>query len=61
MSPEVSGAAARLLAQYGEDAAVIALLRAAEHAALGDLETCEPWEAVAALLSDPAAGQGTPN
>lgn len=46
-------AAARLLeARYGEDAAVIAVMRAAEYAALGDLAACEHWEEVARLCDE---------
>ena len=44
-------AAAALAARYGDDAAVIAVMKAAEAAAAMDIETCEHWEAVAALLS----------
>jgi hypothetical protein len=51
--------AASLRMQYGEDAAVIAVLRAAEYAAAGDIEACAHWEAVAACLEgdDPSDGQ----
>ncbi len=46
--------AARLLeAHYGEDGAVIAVMRAAEAAAMGDLEMADHWEAVAALIDQP--------
>lgn len=44
-------AAAQLIQQYGEDAEVIATLRAAEIAALGDVEALEHWDRVIALLS----------
>ena len=43
--------AAYLLRQYGEDAVVIATLRAAEVAALGDIEALAHWDEVAAILS----------
>ena len=43
--------AADLLRQYGEDAVVIATLRAAEVAALGDVEALAHWDEVAAILS----------
>jgi hypothetical protein len=43
--------AADLLRQYGEDAVVIATLRAAEVAALGDVEALAHWDQVAAILS----------
>ncbi len=43
--------AAALFRQYGEDAVVIATLRAAEVAALGDVEALAHWDEVAAILS----------
>ena len=39
-------AAMLLISQYGEDAAVIATLRAAEVAAMGDEEALAHWDAV---------------
>lgn len=42
--------AAALYKQYGEDAVVIATLRAAEVAALGDVEALAHWDEVAAIL-----------
>lgn len=53
----VTDAALTLMARYGEDAAVIAVMRAAEAAALGDLETCTHWEAVAEACETPPAGR----
>ncbi len=55
MTPAAQTAAA-LLRQYGEDAVVIATLRAAEVAALGDVDALAHWDEVAAILSgdDPA-------
>ena len=50
--------AADLLRQYGEDAVVIATLRAAEVAALGDVEALAHWDEVAAILS---GEEETPN
>lgn len=50
MTPAAQTAAA-LLRQYGEDAVVIATLRAAEVAALGDIEALAHWDEVAAILS----------
>ncbi len=44
--------AGQLLRQYGEDAIVIATLRAAEVAALGDAGALEHWDAVIQILSD---------
>lgn len=50
-------AALKLVAQYGEDAEVIAMLRAAEYAALGDLDGLAQWddilECVGRLLREP--------
>ncbi|MEM7766278.1 MAG: hypothetical protein AAF253_02180 [Pseudomonadota bacterium] len=51
-SAEATAAAALLLKQYGEDAEVIATLRAAEVAAMGDSEALAHWDAVLALLSE---------
>lgn len=45
-------AAMLLLTQYGEDASVIATLRAAEVAALGDVDALAHWDAVIAVLED---------
>jgi hypothetical protein len=44
-----------LQARYGEDGAVIAVMRAAEAAAMGDLEMADHWEAVAAMIDEPDA------
>ncbi|MEL6285255.1 MAG: hypothetical protein AAFR41_10415 [Pseudomonadota bacterium] len=51
-------AASHLLKQYGEDAEVIATLKAAEVAAAGDAEGLAHWDAVITLLGDqgPAGG-----
>ncbi|MCA3692280.1 hypothetical protein [Aquidulcibacter sp.] len=55
-TPDAITHAARLLqARYGEDGAVIAVMRAAEAAAMGDLEMADHWEAVAALIDSPDA------
>jgi hypothetical protein len=48
--------AASLWRQYGEDAVVIATLRAAEVAALGDTEALAHWDEVAAILLGEADG-----
>lgn len=48
--------AGRLLAQYGDDAGVIAVMRAAEAAAAGDEAALEHWDAVIALLEQGAFG-----
>ncbi len=55
MSDETTSArdaAMALLTQYGEDASVIATLRAAEVAAMGDAEALAHWDAVIAFLED---------
>ncbi|MEX1250063.1 MAG: hypothetical protein WEA77_02575 [Hyphomonas sp.] len=48
---EAAQVAAALWRQYGEDAVVIATLRAAEVAALGDIDALAHWDEVAAILS----------
>lgn len=48
---EAAQTAAALWRQYGEDAVVIATLRAAEVAAMGDIEALAHWDEVAAILS----------
>jgi S1-C subfamily serine protease len=53
---EAQQAAALLWRQYGEDALVIAVLRAAEVAALGDADALAHWDEVAAILE----GGGAP-
>lgn len=55
MSDAIALAARALEAQYGEDAPTIAMLRAAEMAAIGDLEALVHWEAVLAVLEAPGA------
>jgi len=45
-------AAAQLVKQYGEDAEVIATLRAAEVAAMGDAAALDHWDRVIALLGE---------
>jgi hypothetical protein len=42
--------AADLVRQYGDDAEVIATLRAAEVAAIGDADALAHWDAVIAIL-----------
>jgi len=59
MSPAAQ-TAAQLLKQYGEDAEVIATLRAAEVAAQGDVEALARWDAVIACLTGEAP-EGLPN
>lgn len=43
-------AAMALMSQYGEDAEVIATLRAAEVAAMGDVDALAHWDAVIAFI-----------
>jgi len=44
--PEIRRAAEQLMAQYGDDAAVVAVMRAAEHAALGDVDALHHWDRI---------------
>ncbi|MBK8199695.1 MAG: hypothetical protein IPK75_15195 [Acidobacteria bacterium] len=53
--------AAALWRQYGEDAVVIATLRAAEVAAMGDIEALAHWDEVAAILSGDEQAPGAKN
>ena len=48
----VRDAAMALMSQYGVDAAVIATLRAAEVAALGDIAALNHWDGVIAFLEN---------
>ncbi len=52
MNNDVAHAARLLMAQYGDDGAVIAIMRAAEAAAAGDIELADHWEAVGAAIDD---------
>jgi hypothetical protein len=47
---DIHHAARLLFAQYGEDGAVIAVMRAAEAAALGDVELADHWEGVSQAI-----------
>ena len=47
---QIASTAAQLFAQYGDDAVVIATLRAAEIAAMGDVEALAHWDGVIAIL-----------
>lgn len=49
-SPEVAAAAGALIRQYGQDAAVIASLRAAEEAASANAEASDFWLSVSFLI-----------
>lgn len=53
----VLAAASALIAQYGEDAEIIAVLRAAEAAAIDDAEALAHWDGVVAALSDSGPDQ----
>lgn len=55
-SPEAVAAAGALARQYGEDAASIAVLTAAEAAAMGDREKLAFWDEVIALLGGENSG-----
>jgi hypothetical protein len=46
-------AAQQLLAQYGEDAGIIAIMKAAEAAATNDLAASDFWQAVAQASESP--------
>jgi hypothetical protein len=50
VSQAIDHAARLLWSQYGEDGAVIAIMRAAEAAAMGDLEMADYWESVGAAI-----------
>ena len=53
--------AVQLIAQYGEDAAVIATLRAAEVAAAGDTEALAHWDEVIHILETGGGPDGPAN
>lgn len=55
MADDIAHAARLLMGQYGDDGAVIAILRAAEAAAAGDIELADHWEAVCAAIENPEA------
>jgi hypothetical protein len=44
--PQTDAAARNLIAQYGEDAETIAMLRAAEFAAAGDVKALGDWDRI---------------
>ena len=47
----VAQAAATLTQQYGDDAEVVATMRAAEFAAQGDVEGLQAWDMIIAYLA----------
>lgn len=51
-STSTRATALSLIAQYGEDAEVIAVLRAAELAALGDADGLAQWDEVIACIEE---------
>jgi hypothetical protein len=50
MTDDIVHAARLLIAQYGDYGAIIAVMRAAEAAAAGDLELCDHWEGVSLAI-----------
>lgn len=56
-NPDIAQTARTLLAQYGDDAAVIATLRAAELAATGNVDGLFFWDSVIELIEDMAEGK----
>jgi hypothetical protein len=58
-SPATLATARALLGQYGEDAEVIAMLRAAELAAEGDHAGLADWDAIIACILALEAGEAS--
>ncbi len=56
-NPDITQTARTLVAQYGDDAAVIATLRAAELAATGNVDGLFFWDSVIELIEDMAEGK----
>ena len=56
----VAAAAAALVQQYGDDAEVVATLRAAEFAASGDVEALAAWDMIIAYLEAMRDGKSAP-
>jgi hypothetical protein len=50
MTDDITHAARLLMAQYGDDGAIIAIMRAAEAAAVGDIELADHWEGVSVAI-----------
>jgi hypothetical protein len=57
VSDEVRHAARLLMGQYGDDGAIIAIMRAAEAAAIGDIDVADYWEKVASALETLESGR----
>ncbi|MCF8507619.1 MAG: hypothetical protein K9G83_02695 [Hyphomonadaceae bacterium] len=53
---QTTSAALALIGQYGSDAEVIAVMRAAEYAALGDAEALAAWDDIIACVAAIEAG-----
>ena len=52
MSDAITHAARLLMTQYGDDGAIIAVMRAAEAAAAGDAELADHWEGVSVAIEN---------
>jgi hypothetical protein len=50
LADDVNHAARLLMAQYGDDGAIIAVMRAAEAAAMGDIDLADHWESVSVAI-----------
>ena len=59
MTDDIAHAARLLRAHYGDDGAIIAVMRAAEAAAAGDIELADHWEGVSIAIE--MADTGRPN
>ncbi|MAN61871.1 MAG: hypothetical protein CMI60_07970 [Parvibaculum sp.] len=57
IDPDIAQSARTLIGQYGDDAAVIATLRAAELAATGNVDSLFFWDSVIELIEDMAEGK----
>ena len=53
----LAAACAALVQQYGDDAEVVATMRAAEFAALGDVDGLAAWDMIIAYLVDMREGR----
>ena len=56
----IAAAAAALVQQYGDDAEIVATLRAAEFAAAGDVEALAAWDMIIAYLEAMRENQPAP-
>ena len=50
LDQSIAAASAALVQQYGEDAEVVATMRAAEFAAMGDVEGLKAWDMIIVYL-----------